>query len=156
MNKTYKLLVPLPDANAGSIAEWDEKHNSYRIEKSSWVVPHIHIWLTRGQVENSPEWFQLVEPERIEVTRICKTFENTPPLESKYCFYANGKILYDKFHSIESAIEAIANGEKLYTEQQLIEAKRDAFNALRMNDNDHAYKLFYPTFLDYENQNKNQ
>lgn len=51
-NTVYILQKDLPDANIGTELTWDESNNAYRYQKSAWVYPHRHNYLTI--VDNPP------------------------------------------------------------------------------------------------------
>jgi len=175
MSKRYRLLKDLPDVNEGAIAEWDASANAYKMEKTgAWVSPHRYHWLSKGTVEQSPEWFELIN-DRIEVLGF--SFDKEPynnkwgnvikvhvPYTFKYELESN-KI---KLELIKQAIERVLNGDDniflsqdvvrqlgvQYTQEQLDKSMEDAFNAARERGvtspgMDRGYRQIYDNFQHY-------
>lgn len=177
--KVYRLLKDLPSINTGALAYWDEKANCYKIEKSVWVSPHRYDYLSKGTVTQSPEWFELVTPERIEVTIMANALG-----EHNYLLKSSHQWPKDKFPLIKQTIEQVLNNDNnsiekevikqqqliidqlkieiQYSEQKTLEAEEKAFDAGKAKNTSipcmrgDVYYDRYVTFSDYKNKTNAQ
>lgn len=118
--KQYRLKKDFPGINKGGLAKWDEDANAYKIEMSVGIVPYRYYWLSRGQVEQNPDWFEEVKEET-------KQNEWRPSTKDEILDLA-AKCLGLKFHeNEEGATRRIEHyAMDLWGEQVLAEQKEKA------------------------------
>lgn len=106
--KKYRLKKDLPDAVSGTILTSDGDGNYDYTSKLG-----VESWYHANSVEDSPEWFEEVSPERIQVSGVIEKFDN--PLDRcrvmpyDYNFATNLPISKEKFPAIKQAIEKVLN-----------------------------------------------
>lgn len=110
MERRYRLLRDLPDSKAGDVyILTNEPYHECAYYKNGKLSDSY--WMPKN-VEDNPDWFELIEPERIKVRIL--PFEN----------YAEGKFLgyyvieptraipEEKLSLIKKAIENVLNDDK--------------------------------------------
>lgn len=119
MFKKYKLLKEWPDAKVGDVYQWNGQGYSNQT-RTAMVI-------SKNYVEKYSEWFEEIL-EKVVITGFLKWGANDIIL------YGNSP-LYIHFEKIKKAIENVLNdarevplqSEKLYTEEELLEAEEKAF-----------------------------
>jgi hypothetical protein len=142
-NKRYRLLKDLPDCRINTVGELDDDGKYYVFKKSR---PSIHPdWhYPKETVEKNPDFFEeVVEPERVDVTKIeTAGFSDYGNWYKFHIAAAPGKpwpfIEPNQFPAIKQAIEQVLNNEvgllgvtvlspnqPKYTEADLDKARRE-------------------------------
>lgn len=115
--KRYKLLKDMAYVKAGAIYKWDG--NGYTCCTPEYFIKGLVKYDSLGilPVENNPEWFELVEDERIEVQisgcDLAGWMTTIRPVNNSH------KIPISKHHLIKEAIEKVLNGEYKTNTQNL-------------------------------------
>lgn len=155
MTKRYKLLKDYLGFN-GNIPAGEILVNQ-KVGDSSYYIfvgEYKSAGLIAQVVENNPDWFQEIkESVRIEVREFWYECKSTRE-GSEYCFEINVVIPKEKVPSVKKAIENVLNDEgnttigdmrkhfnlPMYTQEQLNEAIRDAFNSGRHGPRNKSWK----------------
>ncbi len=173
--KRYRLLKDLPDAKEGdvyyNIVGSDLYKNERQDSDKSPVIEYNTYF--KWQVEDNPEWFELIQQEEIKIT--INGIANKFPF---YQFMASHPIPEEKLPLIKKAIEAALNDDAppswvkdskylvstdlgkshmiLISPEELEQAEKDAFeNARKYNDGVEImrdWRMKYPTFQDYKKE----
>jgi len=174
-NKKYRLLKDLPGLKSGSELRWSNNTGGYMYYDMAYnqrqrnYEDDMRDTFKRELVENNPDWFQeVVEPERIFVTQMYDLNNVYQTQCVRTGFETSAPIPEDKFPAIKQAIEKAINQpefpteeikaltslyrdmtdhirQQKYTEADIYKARREGFEAARMND-----IPTYATIEDYE------
>lgn len=142
-----------------------EENGQLYCDKKSGISFHKEL------VEGNTGWFELVTTKRIEVKEIIRISKGYNGFNAVK-ITTNAGISIDKLPLIKQAIESVLNdavicaapkdeydGERLFTQKQLLDAEEKAFNAARMCSEKWVYSpagLEYSAFSSYKNKTNGQ
>lgn len=174
MNKRYKLLKNLPDANAGTIFTWDNNYGGYvYVDKTG---SEDGCLMFSRSVENNPEWFapipeQKEQPKGEGVKALNISFESNTNLLKVFINKPINEVVAET--GIDKLLERLTTAlnndtvvDDKVTREELLKAESDAFYAgragyrIQIPHNGMEYGDFnyhHKTFSDYkDSQNKKQ
>lgn len=114
-DKRYRLLKDLPEAKAGDIYFLENNNgdtyvNEYTLIQKSPVIEHNSYF--SWQVENNPEWFELIT-EQPKEDKIKIEIEKPHPDSKLILLSASTAIPEDKLPLIKQAIESVLNNDAI-------------------------------------------